>query len=488
MPKTTKRKSKGAKVKVSEVINNGGQREQLAGVVSLRKLPQAKGKKKSREKAALDKLHAMDQRPEVVLPNFAFPPSEGNQAIGGPSEGQIAADVPVVDAYDAAMAHSRALLDPFHAIGARIPEPSSNIPTEAATFAATTINLPVYNGTGGVNDGASAFLLRGDTYATITQPGSIAPTTSAITWAGGMMTHSIAPYTANYWLRTVCTAVSVHVYPVGPAHTPSISWYRTVPATVANNIADGPATANVGCLSAKKQTSEGGDSVMLTGEGHDFVASKAYNFTALTTWVNGGTDRGTNSQAGWFVWLYGLSSLDRVEIIFTSHFEVMAAQVNYPPLNPENVAIALTTGGSCDISSAVDEKVSNTQADSKHAEHNKPTFGQKTFTAVAAVYKYAKANDWVWKATKAAGGAISRTFGFPVMLNTDRGKLLLTLHPTMWRPRDQSLRTLPNPCPRAGDDEERKESLEDFQHVASTPLVGSAPAKASSRPSVQRAV
>lgn len=455
-------------VSVNEIVTEpNGQREQLTGRLLDRLIPPKTTQGRKRKPKTLKPVKKQPAPPPDPPPPPRPPPKYTaayissaavqleNIRLGDPEEGAPKMDVPVVDAYDAGLAYATAVAMPFTALPARIIEPCATMPTEAFKFPNTRLNLTIYNGTTAA-DGSTGVLLRGDTLSTVCAPSTVSAL-HAVTWTGGLTYSTYAPYTNAYYHRHLVTAASVEVYTTGPDHTVSVSWYNVLPGPVANQLAAGPSHFNIGCPPTDAIANCGSDGVLHAGETAKFISMLPPNFSSYTYWQQVTTDRGSNGTMGWFLWLYGLNSTDRVTLTYTSIFEVLPRVAGTSPLDYHAIAVADSTGATSDMAHKTQQIIGHSTIDAEIVESHKKSKAEQTLDVVEGVWKRVGGWDGVWRTT-AKIWQFTRIARKLFFVQTADGPQPVVLGPN-WFGRQ---------TPQAVEDQ-KDEELSDFQRVPEQP-------------------
>lgn len=324
----------------------------------------------------------------------------------------------VLEPYQVAAATVHTIEDPVnaHSGDARLIDPVETIPCEANKNMAM-LNLTIFNGTSAA-DGSTAFLLRGDTYATVYTPATISAA-HAVTWAGGTARNTYAPYTVNYYCRPVVTFAQVHVFQTGDPHVVSICSYRVPPNALATMYANCPAATNVGVDTLLREARWGTETDLLPGKTALFVSHTTRGTYDRGVWVAVTSDRGETSMLGTAVWLYGLRSTDRVALTYGSHAEYLSAVVSVSPHNASTLAAVAPNSAANDLMLQFSDAKQGVGGDHTIV----PASGSSLNVANKVVNKmwYEKGMDTLDNALEAVADIVSRDYGGA--LNAVRGAI-----------------------------------------------------------------
>lgn len=270
---------------------------------------------------------------------------------------------PVIEPYHAAAVYASNLFTPWDANDGdlRMIGLESCIPNEAKV-AKGSVNLTIFNGTTGA-DGSVAFLLRGDTFQTVTLPATISAA-HAITWSGGFSYNTYGSYTSNYNHRPVLTYAIVRVIESDVDHSVDACSYRIFPGTVANQLAACPTVTNAGVDPTLSRTS-GAHQEILHPRGPMLypVTNRLSRTSTDREFYNQVTiDRTVYALTGTVVWLYGLRSTDRVELCFMSAAEYLGSTAT-GPLYPNLLAVVGSNGAAHDLQLAASDAATDAGLD-----------------------------------------------------------------------------------------------------------------------------
>jgi len=215
------------------------------------------------------------------------------------------------------------LADPVGGLPVHLVTDEDNVPTEAAKTGPLLLNLPIYNGASTAADGSFAFIIRGDSYGTIIRPATISAS-HAVTWTGGTLLSTYAPYTVQYYSRIITSYARLRFYCVGDPHNISLSAFRIQPQGVSGTMSVGCTYTNVGCTENQLRAFGGFDTTMAPGAIMTFQCNQAQSSFSRSQFMQIGSERGTNSNAGWCIFGYGLKSTDRLALDYGSYFECMS--------------------------------------------------------------------------------------------------------------------------------------------------------------------
>jgi hypothetical protein len=226
----------------------------------------------------------------------------------------------VYNGYQAAKNYMRALADPIGTPEGlvHILDPYTSIPCEAGKNQGSS-NLTIYNGTSAA-DGSLCFLLRGDSYSTIVFPATISAA-HAVTWTGFSKLDTYSPYTSGFANRAILSFAKINIFQTGDPHVITLHAYRAPPNGVATQYGAGPTQTNYGCTQLQISQFQGTDQIVKPGDSIEFMSHETRGTGDFLAWGSTGSERGANGNVGHFIWLYGLRSTDRVELVYGSFNE-----------------------------------------------------------------------------------------------------------------------------------------------------------------------
>lgn len=420
------------------------------------------------------------------------------QLRGGANEGEGAypmAEEPTLLPYETAYAYVMCTLDPFDEPPAHQAELGATCPSELAKQGPNQLNLTIANGTTAA-DGSVALLFRGDLINTVYLPASISAA-HAITWAGGTGYNNYSPYTSSYQYRATSYGYRLTLFTAGDTHSVLLSSIRLLPGSTATMYGRCPTSTNVCTTAVQKRDCDGMDRVMENGDSFTFVSSAAISRSWAVGYSAVATDRGVAGLEGWGVWLYGLTSTDRVTLEYVANIETISTETT--PVVASNVSTVVNTANSLDVANAMQTRIANSALDtpvSKAGNWRNIIDSVKAnysgiLKSVSVADKIVSAMNKINSFIGLPSWLIGKGWSGPVMVNWPKGIDGLDFYPHPdylrklgWMMRAQSILRRPA-LPLSETDERRPSTFEEVEHkdaaddfprvAADTPRLSAAP-------------